>query len=336
MGNVINMRKDISLDEFIKEVASQIAILQVDASDVIHSNLEVVNYNNQVTCSALRLQRENDEAGILIQIDAMYQEYKKGREIDDCIQELLEIYMQQENVISFRLEEYKEYDKIRNHIKPALINWSKNRDELENIPYAMFGDLAIIFQVQLIVSQSGDGTVIIDNRQLSIWGIEKDILMQQAMKNLIQDQTIVIENMAEYCDISVENIHEMKNYIHEPEIEQGIYVMTSHCFSYGAVTILNENLVHDFAEKMGCSLYIIPSSVHETILLPNEGSLALKDIQNLVTIMNKNKIEPEYILSDNIYQYDKDNRSYSFADSGLEINIQDIENVPAYNLANMA
>ena len=65
------------------------------------------------------------------------------------------------------------------------------------------------------------------------------------------------------------------------------------------------NVLKDFANEQDVDLFIIPSSVHEVILVPKEGGSA-KRLNEILNDVNQNSVDPIEILSNRIYSYSRE------------------------------
>ena len=82
-----------------------------------------------------------------------------------------------------------------------------------------------------------------------------------------------------------------------------MFVATNKSKINGASVILYDGLLAKFAEKVGGDFYILPSSIHETILLPAAGDMDVDYLIGMVRSINAAEVSPEEILSDNVYKY---------------------------------
>ncbi|MBR6173140.1 MAG: hypothetical protein IKQ49_08255 [Eubacterium sp.] len=58
------------------------------------------------------------------------------------------------------------------------------------------------------------------------------------------------------------------------------------------------------AQQMGTDFFVLPSSVHEVLILPDDGSQDLESLQFMVREINRTEVAPEDRLSDFVYHYD--------------------------------
>ena len=63
-------------------------------------------------------------------------------------------------------------------------------------------------------------------------------------------------------------------------------------------------MLEKIAEKTGKNYYIIPSSVHEVILLEETGEEKAEDLKKIIREVNRTHVSAEEVLSDNLYFYD--------------------------------
>ena len=84
-----------------------------------------------------------------------------------------------------------------------------------------------------------------------------------------------------------------------------LLVLTNSRRYLGAACILYRGVLERFAKKLGENLYILPSSVHEVILLPETKVNSSKNLLRMVMEVNRTQLAPEEVLSDTVYYYDR-------------------------------
>lgn len=82
-----------------------------------------------------------------------------------------------------------------------------------------------------------------------------------------------------------------------------MYVITNRARTNGAGAILYPELLKDFATAIHKDLFILPSSVHECILLPVFGDENIDELKSMVKDINETQVAPEEVLSDSVYYY---------------------------------
>lgn len=206
---------------------------------------------------------------------------------------------------SFRISRLTDFSKVKPFIKMKLINYEKNRELLKYIPYVNVLDLAVVFMIVLKDEDWQFGTILIHNRFLDYWEVGADILYKTAEENMRNDfQTIAMKDIAEAVmdDISAEACVE--------EMMFDMYVLNTHARIYGAVGMLNKALLNAFMQKHQTDkLIILPSSIHEVLLIPLNEKMTEDDVEEsefhrIVREINETELDEEDFLSNSVYVYD--------------------------------
>ena len=82
-----------------------------------------------------------------------------------------------------------------------------------------------------------------------------------------------------------------------------MFVLTNDTKVNGAAAILNDDIRQEIAEKVG-DFYMLPSSIHETLIIPKDAGMELKELEQMVQEVNQTQVAPGERLSDHVYEYD--------------------------------
>ena len=85
-----------------------------------------------------------------------------------------------------------------------------------------------------------------------------------------------------------------------------MYVLSNKSRVEGAACMLYPNLIQDFAEAIQSSFYIIPSSIHELLLLPTKHFEESQEVTSMIQEINDTQVSVEEILSYSLYLYDRE------------------------------
>ncbi|MGN1023070.1 MAG: DUF5688 family protein [Lachnospiraceae bacterium] len=122
-------------------------------------------------------------------------------------------------------------------------------------------------------------------------GLSIPELFRQSLKNMIRHMPPRGENLA--CLVG------------EKEADQGLIVLTNRANLYGAAVVFYPGLLKSLSDVVGGSFYLIPSSVHEMILLPGENLLVpVAEVNEMIRDINRSDVAPKDILSETLYRYD--------------------------------
>lgn len=85
-----------------------------------------------------------------------------------------------------------------------------------------------------------------------------------------------------------------------------MYVLSNHTRINGAACILYDGVLEKIAEMLECNLFILPSSVHEVILIPEKGDEDYERLSEMVREVNETQLSPEEVLADHAYYYSRE------------------------------
>ncbi len=95
-----------------------------------------------------------------------------------------------------------------------------------------------------------------------------------------------------------------------------LYVLSNQTGIYGACCILYQDLLKNFADSFERDLIVLPSSIHEVLLTPDEQGLSYDYLNAMVVQINHSEVPVEDQLSNHIYLYTrKDDQLHILAGS---------------------
>ena len=198
------------------------------------------------------------------------------------------------------------YEELKGKFACKLIHRGKNEKLLNDIPYVPWMDLAIVVFVLLEVSPYGTATVLVRKEHLEIWGLTEAQLFDEAKKNtpiLLPYQFCPMRKLLqEICPYAVDE---------GEEEEESLYVLSNKLRSFGAASMLYDGILEKMGQKLGENYYILPSSIHEVIVVPESKSPVKQDLEEMVREINETQVEEEEVLSDRVYYFSrKENRLF--------------------------
>ncbi|MGN0435510.1 MAG: DUF5688 family protein, partial [Wujia sp.] len=188
-------------------------------------------------------------------------------------------------------------EQLKDRVFLKLINYEKNKELLKDCPYIPFNDLAITFRYLVKYSDGGIASALINNKELDLWKVNTEYLMRYAKENTVKLFPPVIKSMKDM-------LREMCGFSGEIPDNPPIYVLSNEQCINGATCIIFKDLLENFAKRFDSDLYILPSSIHEVLLVPVKDNWNRDELSELVRDVNENVLEQMDFLSDNIYIYD--------------------------------
>ena len=82
-----------------------------------------------------------------------------------------------------------------------------------------------------------------------------------------------------------------------------LFVLTNPMRHFGASCLLYPGILEQIACQLGENFYLLPSSIHETMIVPEGQSPSLETLQEMVKEINETQMDVEEVLSDYVYYY---------------------------------
>lgn len=309
-----------SFTMFKKLITEEVWKIKADNLEVI---LREMTKNNGTVHSALEFREQGEVVSVLVYLAPYFEDYTAGVSLKELAEDIYSSY--QENKKHGRIFESSiwcnDYETVPDKVIYKLINYHQNRELLEEIPHIRLCDLAIIFC--LLVEQSGNylATTVICKEHMESWGMDTQMLMELAKKNTKRLLPAKIRNMSEVMQEIARNY--LGNDTEKTALDEmlsmpseiPLYVLSNHINTNGAITMLYEGILRDFAMVLEHDLIILPSSIHEVLLVPYEGELCMEELKEMVRHVNRTEVAKEEVLSDNVYIYSRKTDKISIVES---------------------
>ncbi len=260
-------------------------------------NLIPLEKNNGVVMDGLSIRRIGTWISPTIYLDSYYRDYLGGCSLRGIYDRILESCEDCRFLESFDADFFTDYERIRPTVVYKLVNYEKNRELLKRIPHLPFLDLAIVFYCLLTDTPVGNATILIHNSHTELWKISCGELYQDAKKNALRLLPAELRSMEEV-------LRELSGGMDEPE--RGcvpMYVLTNARRALGAACILYEGMLEVCSCQLGGAYYLLPSSIHEVILIPAEAVSDTEELSSMVREINETQVHTTEVLSDQIYFY---------------------------------
>ena len=178
---------------------------------------------------------------------------------------------------------------------------------LEKVPHQNMEDMAIVYRFVLDSNDEGRATILVTNQLLETMGVTPEQLHADAMENAPELKPAVIkgmsEVMAEMMGMSPEELA-MMGMPTDPADEQ-MFVATVPDKVHGAGIIAYQDFMDQASERIGGGdFFVLPSSIHEILIVPDNGKMSLGDLEAMVREVNATQVAPEDKLTDSVYHYD--------------------------------
>ncbi len=266
--------------------------------------IKEVRKNNGVVLTGLLMTEGDVNVSPSIYMDGYYCDYMSGKGVDIIIIDIINLYEGIRKKPRVDMEFFSEYKEVRDRICYRLINYYKNKEMLEDIPHIKYLNMAIIFFYAFSSPILGEGTITINNSHLEMWDVSKEELFRRATENtpgLFKLEVYgIVELIKALTGKSADELEEeMKEAYKLP-----MYVLTNTNRHMGAISVMYPGVLNKLAQQEGSNLFLLPSSVHEMIVLADTGQ-DIDDLRKMVQEVNSTQVAEDEILADSVYYYNK-------------------------------
>lgn len=283
---------------------SVLAALKTGLGPAARLSVSDIIKNNDTHLDGLTILTPEHNLSPTVYLNHYYRQYRDGRALSDIVEDILAIFQEHRMNGPVDVSFFTDYERVKPRIAYKLVNYARNRELLTQVPHRRFLDLAIVFYYLLESGSSGTATILIRNQHLSYWNISADELYPLALANTPKLLSCELRSMA---DILTELFPQEASAMLKEAAGSGwtMYVLTNQHRLNGAIGILYPHLLKDFANRIGSDLYILPSSIHEVLLIPASGSISGSELSAMVQEVNDSHLSPEEVLSDHVYFFSR-------------------------------
>ena len=259
--------------------------------------------NNSKKLTGLAIKSNDSNIAPTIYLNDYFNDY--NGDIDNVVDDIIRIYMKNKNnqPACANADKFTDFNWVKDHIIFKLVNTEKNKDLLSGVPHRDMMDLSVIYAVDMGNVNQCMTSVTIRNEHIALWNVTENDLMNYALKNMPESYPY------ELTDINTMLMSLGMPVAMLPQDIIPMYIMTNKSRVNGASTILYEGLLNKIAKELKTDLYIIPSSIHEIIIIPKgaygDKNSPVNDLIQIIKDVNRTEVSEEEILSDTLYEYTK-------------------------------
>lgn len=261
------------------------------------------------TYPALIVRREGEAAAPSIDLSQFFEMSENGHSMEEILKNIAEGAQQRAD--HFDPELFSDYSRIKDKLFIRISDADVNKELLSDIPHRNINGLAVTCHIMVEISDGNVGSVMVNNDMLRSLDVSFDEIFQEAMENSpeilppsIQSMEDVLGRLAGF-GFGREVPREFESQLDAIDFKNDLMVVLTNRESVnGASAILYPDILHRIGERAGSNLFILPSSVHEVILVADNGSMKLPELSAMVKEINWTQIAPKDRLSDTVYHYD--------------------------------
>ena len=296
--------------DFLCAVLCRLKEVLEDSADVeIYESMK----NNGNLRKGIIIKEKGRNIGPVIYMEEFYDRYNKGVSLEKNISDILNFYRKIRCPVNWDCNDLLDIEKAKDKLAIKLINYSRNKEYLKGCPYVRVLDLAAIFFIVVDVKKDGLATVVITNEYMKHWNVSKLELYEMALNNSCRVLPAKFATMQD----TLTNLmfgEEFNSSVMFTEDEQAkeMYVLTNEYRNCGASCILYKGVLDMIGDMLNRNFFILPSSIHEVIILPAYENMEAGRIDCIIDDVNTNLVTDEELLGNHCYMYDRVTKEIHF------------------------
>ncbi len=312
----IDYLKDHLLDHLPEDIAAKATV-----------SIEEVIKGNDLRLTVVMISENDSNITPTIYVDGQIKEAQNGKEFSYLAQNIANRFMEARAVgfDDFDLNRVGDFNEVKNRLVTKIINRDMSRDYLSDIPYRQFGDLAIITQIKLDSSKESQASITIRDDMLKRWDVSFDDVIDIATKNDLEYSNPRLYPMKDVLSSMMfgEDLEQESFLPDHMDQDSPMYVFGTEEKIHGSKLLNQPELLDRIASFLESDLIVLPSSIHELIILPDNGTVTFNEEQlcSMISEINSTEVSPDDILSSHPMHYLKDEKVLFFEKDGEKINM---------------
>lgn len=313
----------MNFEQFVEEVKAEIKHYLPE--EYQNADIEIMNHEKlNESYVGLVVRNEGQSIAPTINLNKYYEMYLENEPDFDYVMHSMTDMVQVEP-IHIDMNIFMNYEAAKDHLFIRVSDAERNTEILEGLPHRQIENLAITYHIAAEISGNGIGSAPVTKKMLEMYGVTEEQLEADALANSPKLFPAKVEaigdmmmNMArEEMRRSGMSEEEIDMMIHEMGMDNPtpLTVVTNDQQMNGAAVIFYPGQMEKLGESVKGDFFILPSSTHEVLILPDDGEMTYQELKAMVVEINNTQVLPEERLADDVYHYDAKNRVFERADA---------------------
>lgn len=312
----------MNFNDFVDEVTGNIKLFlpkEYKDAEISVTGNEKLNENYR----GMVVRKENQSIAPIINLNRLYESYQNrpGMTMEAVCRQVADVITDTPEMVN--LNTILNYDKAKDYLFIRVSSADANKDMLQNVPHQLMEDLAITYHIAVDMDSEGLSSTIISNEMLERYGITQEQLHEDALKSAVSilppDIATIGAKMNDLIgDLSVmltsEEREMMQNIMRDDAQSPTFIVVTNKEQINGAGAIFYPEVMENMGYLVGGDYFILPSSIHETLVLPDNGEMDAQSLKEMVEEVNATQVLPHDRLTNEVYHYDTKDHVFERAD----------------------
>ena len=276
--------------EFLERIKCSIGEV-LPKGEELQWELTSVMKNNGERKNGIVIREQGQVIAPIIYLDSYYERQEEGEEFFTILQLIVEEFKSGREEMFSVPDVFLDFDTCKERLFFRLVNIGMNHELWETTPYLPWNDLALTVRSLCYGDEEGISSILVTNKELERWGVSWEDVVKKARENTKVLFPMKIMSMEEVLQRIVPDM---------PKIPS-LYVLTNARELNGATCITYEEELWEIAKKFERDIYILPSSIHEVLLVVGGSDFEVRRLQAIVKDANNTVVRPDEILSYQVY-----------------------------------
>lgn len=275
-------------------------LLQERMGDAYEIKVIRVTKNNDVELTGIAITRQEDSIFPTIYLEGLYEEFKEGARLSALVEKIINCHEEQSMALELDMDFFRDFNRVKDRIFYKLVSFEKNKKFLRDAPHLRWNDLAVVFYYAMEKEVMDGGYIAINRQHMLMWKQNAESLYRLAGRNTKREMPELLVSMREL-------VMELTGVWIRDEDTVPMYVLTNQEKRFGAAAMLYSARIGELAGQLESDLLILPSSIHEVLLVPDHCGQDYTFYRQMVDEVNRTHVEPEEVLSYGLYRYCRKN-----------------------------
>lgn len=298
-------------NEFFNYVVENVRIYLPPTFEGAQISVAEIEKENGRRISVLLIRRQEDTSIPRISLEESYGAYMEGDSLDKCVERIADLRMQCDNLEFLSdLGYVKDYEKIKDKLTIKLCDPELNQRWLEDKVYTLHGDFAAVYYVVIREGEEESFNMPVSKTLLEEWKVTLKQIHEDALLSDKEKQPVLF-SLEDYVRSMLSGSRVFQNLLDEETecdfemVKMPVLGLTNSRIKNGASMIIQKDIMKRVGEIIGSDFYVLPSSIHEVLFVPDIGIADLEGLSLMVKEINETKVELCDKLSNKVQYYER-------------------------------
>ena len=303
-------------DEF-KHIIAESITGYLKKCDVDEIRLIDITKNNDTKKTGIIVMEKNESISPAIYLEDYFVGYQEGQDLEDILLDIATCYeesKQRGKIIYERdYNDLMDYEKIKDQVIVRAVGLEKNQEYLADKIYDVKNDMALVYFIIVEKEESNIQTCAIHQGMLNKYGVSKNEISELAMENTQRLFPPTLKSMEDVLNEVLLPDYQADHKSFEQSLcemsETGVgnmpcmLILSNNDCINGATTMFYPDILATITKELGTDVYVLPSSVHECILVPKNGAIQETELISMVREVNATQVADQEVLTNHAYEY---------------------------------